>query len=383
MPIVRLIIKELLYRKLNAALGILAILMVAALFVAYLTSAEASRRETTRVTRDIGFNVRIIPGATDMDQFWSSGYSEETMPEDTVERLAKFENVFFSYNHLVAVLQRRHVLQGKEVLLTGLAPAITAPEQKKQPMGYRIQSGHALLGYQVWNRLGLKKGETFEMVGRPFTVEMCLVESGAEDDIRLFVALADAQHVLQLPKRINEIKAIDCLCLTTDQDPLSKLRAELARALPEAKVVQLRAIADARAKQRQMTDRYFALATPFLLVVCAAWVCVLAILNVRERRAEIGVLRALGYRSVQVAALFLGKAVLIGIAGAVLGYAVGSALSLRYGAEIFPVTAKAIQVQPHLLLWVVLAAPAFAALASFVPAMMAVTQDPAVVLREE
>lgn len=383
MPIARLIIKELLYRKLNAALGILAILMVAALFVAYLTSAEASRRETTRVTRDIGFNLRIIPGATDMDQFWSTGYSDETMPEDSVERLAKLENVFFSYNHLVAVLQRRYLLQGKEVLLTGLAPAITAPEQKKQPMGYSIKSGHALLGYQVWNRLGLKKGDAFEMSGRPFTVEMCLVESGAEDDIRLFVALADAQQVLQLPNRINEIKAIDCLCMTTDQDPLSKLRAELARALPEAKVVQLRAIADARAKQRQMTDRYFALATPFLLVVCAAWVCVLAILNVRERRAEIGVLRALGYQSAQVAGLFLGKAVLIGIAGAVLGYAVGSALSLRFGAEIFPVTAKAIRIQPQLLLWVVLAAPAFAALASFVPAMMAVTQDPAVVLREE
>ncbi|MHC1762770.1 MAG: ABC transporter permease [Verrucomicrobiia bacterium] len=383
MPIARLIIKELLYRKLNAALGILAIALVTALFVAYLTSAEASRRETTRVTRDIGFNVRIIPAATDMDQFWSTGYSDETMPEDAVERLAKFENVFFSYNHLVAVLQRRYVLQGQEVLLTGLAPAITAPEQKKQPMGYSIKSGHALLGFQVWKRLGLKKGDTFEMAGRPFTVEMCLVESGAEDDIRLFLALADAQQVLQLPKRINEIKAIDCLCMTTDQDPLSKLRTELARALPEAKVVQLRAIADARAKQRQMTDRYFALATPFLLVVCAAWVCVLAILNVRERRAEIGVLRALGYRSVQVAALFLGKAVLIGIAGAALGYAVGSALSLHYGAEIFPVTAKAIQLQPQLLLWVVLAAPAFAALASFVPAMMAVTQDPAVVLREE
>jgi putative ABC transport system permease protein len=383
MPVIRLIIKELWHRKLNAALSTLAIVAIVALFTAYFTSAEASRRETTRVTRDIGFNVRIIPGATDMDQFWSRGYSDQTMPEDAVERLARAEQVFFSYNHLVAVLQQKFAVQGKEVLLTGLAPAITAPGQKKQPMGYSIKSGHVLLGYQVAQRLSVKQGDRIELDGRTFAIDQCLAESGTEDDIRLFGLLADVQQVLKLPKRINEIKAIDCLCLTADQNPLARLRAELAKALPEAKVVQLRAIADARARQRQMIDRYAAVATPFLLVVSAAWVCVLAILNVRERKLEIGLLRALGYSSSQVASLIFGKAVLLGAAGAAVGYAIGSALSLRYGAEIFPVTAKAIQAEPRLLLWAVLAAPAFAMLASFIPAMLAVAQDPAVTLRED
>lgn len=383
MAVIRLVIKELWHRKFHATLSTLAIVAVVALFTAYFTTSEASRRETVRVTRDIGFNVRIIPQNTDMDQFWSRGYSDQTFPEDTVERLAKAAGVFFTYNHLVAVLQQRFQVQGKDVLLTGLAPAITAPGQKKQPMGYAIQSGRVLLGYQVAQRLGVKQGDRVELAGRPFVVEQCLAESGTEDDIRLFGLLSDVQQLLQLPKRINEIKAIDCLCLTADQDPLSKLRAELAKALPEAKVIQLRAIADARAKQRQMVDRYVALGTPFLLVVSAAWICVLAILNVRERKLEIGLLRALGYTSSQVAGLFLGKAAVLGIAGAALGYAIGSALSVRYGAEIFPVTAKAIQAEPRLLLWAVLAAPAFAAVASFVPAMLAVAQDPAVTLRED
>ena len=79
------------------------------------------------MTRDIGFNLRIIPKETDMDQFWSDGFSDRTMPEQTVQRLAGFERVFFAYNHLVASLQRKWSLAGKEVILTGLAPAITAP----------------------------------------------------------------------------------------------------------------------------------------------------------------------------------------------------------------------------------------------------------------
>jgi putative ABC transport system permease protein len=106
-------------------------------------------------------------------------------------------------------------------------------------------------------------------------------------------------------------------------------------------------------------------------------------MNVRERRLEIGILRALGYGSSKIAGLFLAKAVLLGIVGAVLGYLIGSTLAAQYGPDIFKVTAQAIQTMPSLLLWAAVAAPAFAALASFIPAMIAIAQDPAVILREE
>ncbi|HYV26339.1 MAG TPA: FtsX-like permease family protein, partial [Candidatus Eisenbacteria bacterium] len=311
------------------------------------------------------------------------GFSDQTMAEDAIQRFANYEKVFVSYNHLVATLQQKFSLQGKEVILTGLAPTLTAPGQKKQPMGFEIKPGTVQLGFVVAQRLALKKGDALELGGKKFTVDRCLVESGTDDDIRVFGRLSDVQGILNLKGRINEIKAIDCLCLTADQDPLKILRAELGKALPEAKVIQLRAIADARAKQRQTAERYFAFITPFLLVVCAAWICVLAIMNVRERKTEIGVLRALGQGSGKIAALFLGKAVCLGLIGAALGYFIGSALALKFGPDIFKVTAKAIQAEPKLLLWSLLAAPAFAAVSSFVPAMLAVTQDPAATLREE
>jgi len=383
MSVLRLVLKELAHRKLNSLLSTVALATAVALFVAYFTTAEASRRETTRVTRDLGFNLRIIPKTTDMDYFWTVGFSDQTMPEETIHRLAQYENVFLAYNHLVASLQAKFPLQGKEVILTGLAPAITAPAQKQQPMGFAIKAGSVHVGYQTAQRLGLKKGDTLELAGKRFTVARGLAESGTDDDVRVFGLLADVQRVLNREGRINEIKAIDCLCLTADQDPLKVLRAELAKALPEAKVIQLRSIADARARQRQMVEKYLAFITPFLLVVCAAWVGVLAILNVRERKLEIGVLRALGYGSGRIAALFLAKPLVLGILAAVCGYALGSALALSYGPEIFKVTARWLKAEPALLLWALVAAPAFAALASFIPAMLAVAQDPAVTLREE
>jgi putative ABC transport system permease protein len=94
-------------------------------------------------------------------------------------------------------------------------------------------------------------------------------------------------------------------------------------------------------------------------------------------------MRALGYSSSKIASLFLGKAVLIGLIGAVLGFGIGTALALKFGPAIFKVTANMITPQIKLLYWAVIASPAVCALSVFIPAMIAVAQDPAITLREE
>lgn len=383
MSILRLVLRELVHRQINLLLSALAVTVAVGLVVAYRTTATAAQRETVRVTRDMGFNLRIIPRTTDMDRFWAEGFSDQTMPEDSVKRFVQYTNTFFAYNHLVASLQRKFPLGDREVLLTGLAPTVTAEAQRGQPMGFTIKPGTVHLGFSVAQRLGRRAGETLTLAGRNFAVERTLVESGTDEDIRVYVALTDAQQLLGLPGRINEIKAIDCLCLTADQNPLAILRTELEKALPEAKVLQLRTLADARAKQRRTSEATIAFLTPLILLSCAGCVGALAILNVRERRREIGVLRALGFGSTRIAALFLGKALVIGIVGAFCGYGLGSFLALQAGPHLFLVTARSIQAQPALLGWAMLAAPLFTAVAMFLPTVLAVTQDPAVSLRED
>jgi putative ABC transport system permease protein len=382
MSLSQLILKELLHRKANFALSVVGVLVTAALFVAFLTTSAASKREIARLTRDMGFNLRIIPRDTDMDRFWAIGYAEGTLPEEAVQQLARYDKVFISFNHLVATLQQRYLLAGKEVLLTGLASALTAPQQRDRPMGYALKRGTVIVGYQVAQRLGLKKGGGLELGGRRFAVERCLAESGTDEDVRVYGALADIQQVLNLEGRINEIKAIDCLCLTADRDPLRTLRAELEKALPEAKVLQLRTLADARARQRQTVQRYAGFLSPLLLAACVVWVAVLAVLNVRERQVEIGILRSLGRGSGQVAGLFLGRAALVGFVGGVLGWALGSALALGYGPQVFQVTAGSIRPDFGLLWMIGLIAPAFTSIASLGPTAVAATTDPAQVLRQ-
>ncbi len=376
-----LILKELFHRKTNFLLSLFAIATAVTFFVSFFTTGEASRRETTRLMRNIGYNLRIIPQETDMNEFWSRGYSDKYMPEEYVNRFVTQKDIIF--NHLKATLQKRVEWKGLDVLLTGITSEVAPIGKEKPSMTFNINPGTVYVGYELAKSLDLKQGQQIEVFEGTFTIVRCLPESGSVDDIRLYAHLDDVQRMLNLEGKINEIEALECMCFLPNVDPRDLLRTQLQDILPEAKVIQIRSIAKAREKQRKMMEEYFALILPIVVVVCAIWIGALAMLNTRERRQEIGILRALGYGSSKIAALFLGKSVVIGIIGAVAGFLVGTWLSLQFGPDIFQVTAKAIKPMYSLLFWSLLAAPAFVALSSFIPAMVAVTQDPAEILHEE
>jgi len=382
MNILYLISKEFIHRKLNSLLSLLVIITAIALFVSFFTTGEASKRETTRLMRDMGFNLRIIPKETDMNKFWATGHSEHTMPEEYVYRFASQKDL--SYNHLLATLQKKMLWRGREIILTGISPEeVTPPGQKKSPMIFTIQPGTVYVGNELASSLGIEKGDEIEILGASFTVASTLRGKGSDDEIRIYGHLHDVQKILGMEGRINEIQALECACFNMSPEEFrAALQNQLAQLIPDAKVIEIQSIAVARQRQRLMAEKYFSLIIPFVVVVCGIWVGALAMMNVRERRYEIGIMRALGYGSGKIASLFLGKAVIIGLMGAALGFGIGTGLALSYGPEIFKVTAKMIKPVYNLLGWSLIIAPAFAALSSFIPAMMAITQDAAITLRE-
>lgn len=383
---IRLFFKEIVHRKINFILSLLAITVAVAFFIAFLTAGKASDLETRKIMLGMGQNLRIIPRETAMDQFWLRGYSEYSMPEEYVYRFAKYKG--FSYTHLTATLQKMILWRGKKVILTGILPEVFPPDKLQQkPMTFSIKPGTVYVGHELAVSLNIKKGNTIEILGSSFEVIKCLPQSGSTDDIRMYGHLHDIQKLVDMEGRINEIKALECLCLIETgkiaDDPFLLAKKQLQQILPQAKVVLLQGIAQIRQRQRAMIEGYLEYITPVLLIVSFAWVGILVMLNVRDRRQEIGILRAVGYSSGRIAALFLGKAIFLGLLGAVIGFVIGTCLSLQFGPDIFKITANKIKPVYGLLLWSMIAAPAFSALAAFVPSMIAIAQDPAQILREE
>ena len=120
---------------------------------------------------------------------------------------------------------------------------------------------------------------------------------------------------------------------------------------------------------------------PLVLVGCIVWIGCLTLANVRERRAEIGILRALGVGSWRILAAFLGKAAVTGLIGAGVGYALGVTVGMA------PCQDSLAPAQPYLgsglFLAVFVSAPLLSCLAALVPALAAVQQDPAIALQEQ
>lgn len=380
MSVVPLLWREIQHRKLNFISALFAVVVAVAVCVAIVTLCDASQRETTRLMRNLGFNVLIVPKNVNMTDFWSQDFAEEEMPEEYVHRLAQSRNM--SIRHLVARLQKRIEWRGRTVLLTGILPEVPMVHgPQKDPMGLDLPRGTAYVGYQLARALGIKAGDTIEIGAKTLSVTRLLEEKGGKDDIRIYAHLHDVQEILGKPGRINEIEALGCLCAGGTR--IERIRADVARALPDTQVTEFESIARARSETRFMVERYAGFLIPTVLVACGLWVFLLALGNVRERRVEIGLLRSLGVGSLSIAGLFLGKAALVGLLGAAVGYGLGTWMALHYGPRIFPVTAKGFAALPALLGWALLVAPLLCIVASYLPAMLAVVQDPAEVLREE
>ena len=377
MRIAALVLAEAWHRRTSALLTLLAVAVAVAVVNLLVLLLVAGEQETRLIQRDMGLNLLILPAATDPARYWALGYSPDSMPAEYIERVEGQEVA----NRLIPLLRRRVEWRGGEVMLTGIAPEVFKGGERMKPVfGMSLDAGTLVVGGAIARRLGLERGQQVELLGETFSVRTVLAETGTEEDVRVYADLADVQRLLDLEGRINEIQALECHCGEDVADPLATLRAELEVLLPGTRVVRKERAAEARRRQRLLAERFLAIGAPVVLLLCGLWIGTLAMLNVRERRAEIGVLRALGFGARSIAGLFLGRAALLGALGAAVGGLMGLWLGSLVGSSIF--TRSSIEADAGMLLIGLVAAPAFAALASLVPAALGATEDPAEVLRD-
>ena len=378
-----LIFKEMGHRRVNAVFSLLAIAIAVSGSIIFHTAFAGSLQRTKRIQRDMGQNLRIVSKDTDLAHFWDEGFSKTTFPENWVQSFTNINDTI-NYSHLSAVLKWKVQWRGSPAMIYGLAPREVAPPGRKKPiMITPVKNGTVLIGNALAEIHGVKRDETVTVEGGEFKVGRVLSEKGSGAEIRIYMHLADAQAVLGREGQINEIQALDCYCADETQDTLALLREQLGPILPGAQVFRMQDMAEAREKQRRDIERTFSTLMPAVVILCGVIVGVLAFVNTRARRQEIGILRALGKGSASVAALFLGKALLLGVVGAVCGFALGTGLLFGWGNEVLQISPKLISWDFNNLKWALLLAPVFAALASFIPAMLAVTQDPADTLRHD
>jgi putative ABC transport system permease protein len=145
------------------------------------------------------------------------------------------------------------------------------------------------------------------------------------------------------------------------------------------KVVTITQVVDTQVAVNRLMTRLSYLFFGVLLVVGVASIAGTMFANVTERRREIGTLMALGATPALVSRLFLGKALVIGLAGGALGYLAGTILAVLLGPNWAGVP---VQPLPLLAVLAMVVAGVVALVASYLPARRASLVDPCLCFRE-
>lgn len=425
MTVIKLAIREIGFRKGSFLAGVIAVAIAICCALASIASLRFSADETSRIlakkqhdvelagaeledsmrkiTKGLGFNVFILPEDQDLNELYLQQTASSNMPESHVHRLAESDIV--TVNHLLPVVSKRITWQEFDLPIVVVGTRGEIPimhRDPKAPLLDLVPEGEIVLGYQVHSRLELTEGDKVELLGREFSVAKLYPERGTLDDSTVWINLATAQSMFNMENLINGIWALECHCAG---DRISQIRQEIAGILPGTQVIEIGAAALARAEARNTAaqeakaaldrevaardrlqeeqERFAASLVPIVTLASGACIGLLALGNVRHRRSEIGILRAIGLRSRQILGLFLLRSVTMGLVGGAVGILATWIAVLALTKMPSGDGAIAAIVGGDLLLAGIISAPLLAAVASWLPAVSAARHDPAVTLRED
>jgi putative ABC transport system permease protein len=211
---------------------------------------------------------------------------------------------------------------------------------------------------------------------RSFEIVAVLAENGQQDDDTLFIDLAAAQRALERPGAISLIE-VAALCTAC---PIEKMVAQIQQVLPQARVTAVRQAVTLRMETVGQISR-FAWALSGVVIVIGCLVVLTTMLGaVSERRQEIGVFRATGFRRAHIMRVILTEAALVSLLGGFLGWLIGMGAATLLAPGVAEIS---IAVQWDL--WLALAAVGVAVvmglLSSLYPAVRAAQLDPTTALR--
>jgi len=408
MKIQHLIWKEMRKRPTPMITSLLAVTLGVMALVAIQNIAVFSQRKIAGDMESLGANVLVLPPNASLQDYYAADMHGETMPEEFVTRLAfaKLPGV----ENLAPKLCVETSADGQDVTVTGILPRSEyqaksawqglgmftsavgsdagccsssatslagsddpnslATERTIQDLGSR----EVILGSHAAESLSVKVGDEIQLLGDVFNVLAVLPEAGTVDDSRIFAHLHSVQELADTGPVVNVIEIIACC-----EDAAGSLISNLSAELPETKIVTISQVVQTQLAVNTLMSRLSWVFFSILLLVGASSIASVMFANVTERRQEIGTLMALGASRSFVTRLFLGKAVVLGVVGGIVGYAGGTILAIVLGPRLLNVSVEPL---PTLLATSLIAATLVAVMASYLPARRAAGLDPCLVFND-
>jgi putative ABC transport system permease protein len=285
---------------------------------------------------------------------------------------------------------------GKESFTTGVRS--TNPWWKVTGAWPDDGSRDVLAGERLAARLGIRAGDEITLAGRQLGVSGIL-STGGEQDEQIVAPLSLAQEILGKP---GAVRRVYVSALTKPEDELARrdpkslsgpmydrwycspypqsIAFQLMEAIPHSHAEQIRQVAQNEGAVLSRIEGLIFLITLAALLASALAVSAAMATAIFERRAEVGLMKALGAGRVAVASVFLAEAALLALIGGGIGFGAGALLARQIGQTIF---SSQISISPVLLPVILAIAVIVTFVGSAAAIRRAVVMDPVFALRGE
>ena len=370
-------------RRARAVFLVSGLLIGIATVVALLSLTASLTAQAKTSMKSYGANIMIAPRTNDVSLTYAGmsvgGVSVGEREIDAAD-LARIDAIPASPSIAVVApeLVGAVTANGQKALLMGVRP----DDQFKLKQWWSVDLGRAprndhemIVGAAAARALKLDMGSYVRINGRRFTVTGVLRETGSQDDDLLIADLGAVQDVLDKPGKLTMIE----VAALYSGASVDEIVAQLSDALPQARVTAMQEVVRSRL---HAVDRFrqFSYVVAGVVIAIEILVVFLTMMSsVSSRTREIGVFRALGFRSTHIVRLILIEGAVASLIAGVLGYAAGMAAS----SFVLPLVADGAQLDwsPFLAPAAVLLALTVGALATLYPALHASRLDPTEALR--
>jgi putative ABC transport system permease protein len=332
---------------------------------------------------EFGANIVIIPRSDDLSlsyggmSFGGVSIDVQSLKESDIPKIRQIEvrdNVNTVSPKLIGVVE----IEGKRVPLMG----VWFEEELKLKKWWKIHGanpkgqGEVLLGSEAAVQLFKSAGNSLSINGRPVKVAGVLDETGSQDDFLIFADLTFVQDVIKRPGFLSLID-VSAFCNTC---PIEEIVRQISKALPHAKVTAVKQTLQTKMEALDHFKKFSIGISVIVLLIGGLIVFTNMMASVNERRREIGIFRAIGFRKSHVVRIIFLEALIVGVIAGTLGFVLGIAVTRVVGPVI--TGAKGVfAVDPVLGIGAVLLSAVIGILSSAYPALHASKMDPTVALR--
>lgn len=361
--LMRMLLRSIIRGRGRTLSALLAIVVAAAAATAMLNLFVDVQAKLHSEFRNYGANVIIVA---------RDGQSLPTNALSTVEATLGGRGLAVPFAYVVA-----RTTSGKAVVVAGTdLSAVQQLDHWWSVSAWPRGPQQALLGTRAAQSLNVSD-QPFSLSFQGKTIQLApagTLQTGASEDSRIYISLPDFEKWTGIKTSAIEV------AIPGYSTEINATIQKLAQMLPSADVRPIRQIMAGEANvlgKTRSTMLYSA-----ILIIATAALCLLATLIgwVYDRRRDFAIMKALGASSAIVNGFFAGEATLLGIVGAVVGFALGVGAAIWIGhASFHTAVVPRFGVFPVVLLGSVLVSLASALL----PILLLQQVQPANILRGE